>query len=305
MRHLELKDREDRLADLAERQWGLLFTADLRRAGLDASAIARRVRQRRLARLYAGVFAFGHTQLLPQARWWAALTTCGKATALSHVTAGRFHGWPLDDVEDDRIHLSTTRAIQSRADIVVHRTRHLDRVDLFHTRPFRVTTIPRTLVDLADVLEWDTFRALADSRPRLDVRAIARAQARCPKRPGSPLVTRLIEADDAHTKSEFERRFLRFVTAHDFPRPDLLNEWVAGHKADCVYRFRDGRSPRGLVVELDGRAYHERRAQMRADRHRDTDYQLAGYLILRLVWDDLHPSEVPRTARRLRRLLDA
>jgi very-short-patch-repair endonuclease len=111
------------------------------------------------------------------------------------------------------------------------------------------------------------------------------------------LVTRLIEADDAHTKSEFERRFLRFLKAQQLPPPDALNEDVAGHKADCVYRTRH------LVVELDGRAYHRRRAQMRADRHRDVDYQLDGYLILRLVWDDLHDDEAAATARRVRRML--
>jgi very-short-patch-repair endonuclease len=72
---------------------------------------------------------------------------------------------------------------------------------------------------------------------------------------------------------------------------------VAGHLADCVHR-----SAR-LVVELDGRAFHERRAQMRADRHRDTDYQLDGHRILRLVWDDLHPDEATRTAGRVRRML--
>jgi len=41
----------------------------------------------------------------------------------------------------------------------------------------------------------------------------------------------------------------------------------------------------------------------RADRHRDTDYQLAGFRILRLVWDDLHPDEVARTAGRVRAML--
>jgi very-short-patch-repair endonuclease len=109
----------------------------------------------------------------------------------------------------------------------------------------------------------------------------------------------LIDADDAHTKSEFERRFLRFLAAHDLPRPDALNIRVAGHRADCV--FREQR----LVVELDGRAFHRRRAQMRADRQRDTDYQLAGHRVLRLVWDDLHPGDAPRTADRVRRMLAA
>jgi hypothetical protein len=42
---------------------------------------------------------------------------------------------------------------------------------------------------------------------------------------------------------------------------------------------------------------------MRADRNRDTDYQLAGHRILRLVWDDLHPTQVARTAERVRKML--
>lgn len=72
---------------------------------------------------------------------------------------------------------------------------------------------------------------------------------------------------------------------------------MAGHEADCVYEGAR------LVVELDGRGYHDRRAQMRADRHRDSDYQAARSWILRLVWDDLHPGEAPATADRLRTML--
>ncbi len=302
MRPSGLKDREARLFALANQQYGLLFAEDLAAAGVDRDMVKRRVAAHRLTRLHRGVYAFGHTVLQEEGRWLAALRACGDDSALSHVTAGRFHGWPLD--AGDALHLSTTRALSCRDDLVVHRTRHLDRVDLFDAHPFRVTTIPRTLVDLADHLGWDAYRALADGLRRVDLGAIGEAHARCPNRPGAPLVTRLIQADDAHTRSAFERRFLRFLIAQRLPRPEALNEDVAGHQADCVYRF-SGRALHGLVVELDGRAYHDRRSQMRADRHRDTDYQLAGYLILRLVWDDLHPAEAPRTIDRLRRLLGA
>jgi hypothetical protein len=297
MRAQERNDRETRLFERANAHEGLLHHDHLTAEGLNRSDIGRRLAAHRLTRIHDKVYAFGHIALRPEAYWLAALWTFGRGAVLSHTTAAAFHGWSVQWPQDT-VHLSTTRALRSRDGITVHRVRHLDRVDVFHDRAFAVTHVPRTLVDLADVLAWTEYRALADSLPYLAVTQIRAAQLRTPKRPGAPLVTRLIEADDAHTKSEFERRFLALVTSYGLPRPDDLNVRVAGHKADCVYRTE----PR-LVVELDGRAYHQRRAAMRADRQRDSDYQLDGFRILRLVWDDLHPNEASATARRLRRML--
>lgn len=300
--------RERELRALAERQFGLLRREDLCAAGLTADAIKGRLDTCRLTRVQGGVYAFGHAALRDEGRWLAALWTCGGDAALSHLTAAAYFGWPLPGDRWDRstarkrhaehpVHVSVTGSRRSRDGLIVHRVRRLDRVDVFRPHPLCVTTMPRTLVDLADVLTWPQYRAVADALRRLNVPAIRAAQHRSPNRPGAPLVTRLVAADDAHTKSEFERRFLRFVDTHIVARPDALNEWVAGQKADCVYHERR------LVVELDGRAHHQRRGQMRADRHRDIAYQAAGYRIMRLVWDDLHPTEAPATVTRLRKLL--
>lgn len=296
MRDLQNKDRERRLLALANRQHGLLGYEDLTAAGLDRRAIWRRVDACRLTRVHDRVFAFGHVALSPQGWWLAALWACGPSTVLSHLSAVAFNGMRSGPLTGP-VHVSTTRSVRSRPGIVVHRVRHLDGADVYRRGPFLVTTVPRTFVDVADILEWDTFRALADAQRELRIDRIRDAQRRSPKRPGAPQVTRLIEADDAHTKSELERRFLRFCVARSLPRPDDLNEWIGGHKADCVYRAAR------LVVELDGRAFHERRAQMRADRRRDSDYQLAGFHILRLVWDDLNRAEAVTTAARVRRML--
>ncbi len=294
MAALRLKPSEKWLLDKANGQFGLLRDEDLR-GRLGRGGVLSRLEACRLTRLYPGIYAFGHTALRDEGLRLAAQWSVGGDATLSHLTAAAFHGWRVDS-DDDRIHLSTTSTAQ-RSDLAVHRTRHLDRVDILQAGPFRVTHVPRTLVDLADVLPWRAFRGLVDHLPSVRLDKLKEAQARAPFRVGAPRVTRLIEADDAHTKSEFERRFLTFVQTHGIRRPDHLNHDVAGHKADAVYVAER------LVVELDGRAYHERRAQMRADRHRDTDYQLAGYLILRLVWDDLHADEADATTRRLRRLL--
>jgi len=215
---------------------------------------------------------------------------------LSHVSAARFHGM---NVAVDRIpHVSTTRSLKSRPGIELHRLRSLDVKDVFHSPLMDVTTIPRTVVDLADVLEWTEYRAAADSLRHLEIESVRSALARAPGRRGAPFVLRLIDADGAHTKSEFERRFRRFVRACQIPLPERTNERVAGHRADCIY------DSSRLVIELDGRAYHERRAQMRADRQRDADYQLHFFRILRLVWDDLHVDEAAATAAKIRKFLE-
>lgn len=290
---------ETRLLERANRQWGLLRHEDLGREGLGRGAIAARIATRRLNRVHHRVYAFGHTVLRDEGRWLAALWACDD-TVLSHWDAAAYHGWRVvPPAGDDSVHLSTTGAKRSRPGITVHRVLALGRLDVFRAGLFTVTTIPRTLVDLADVMTWAEFRALADAQPRLNFPAIRAAHLRAGRRPGRGRVQRLIEADDAHTKSEFERRFLKFLDRHGIGRPDGLNVKVAGHKADCHYI--DER----LVVELDGRAFHRRRAQMRADRQRDADYQLAGQRILRLVWDDLHPDEDLATAARLREFLGA
>lgn len=300
MREMRSTDRERQLFELANRQLGLLRYDDLTAAGLSTSPISRRAATHRLTRVHHLVYAFGHTALREEGRWLAAAWTCGENAVLSHFSAARFHGWDVRDPED-RIHISTVGKGRSREELAVHRVARLDRADVLRAPQLRVTHMPRTLVDLADVMPWADYRRLADGLPVLKVAAIRAAQTRAVggRRVGAPLVRRLIEADDVHTESEFERRYLRFAGRHGLPRPDALSVDVAGHKADCVYRAQR------LVLELDGRGYHSRRAQMRADRIRDGDYQVAGYLILRLVWDDLHPDEADRTVTRIRRMLDA
>lgn len=261
------KARELRLLELANSQSGLLRHTDLTGERLARGAIADRLSTSRLTRLHHHVYTFGHSAITRQGTWLAAMWACGDGAVLSHVSAAAFHGM-LDEENTAPVHISTTGKVRSREGIVVHRLGGLRKVDIFSPHPLLVTHIPRTLVDLADVLPWDEYRAVADNLPKLRLDTVKEAQQRAPGRRGAPLVTRLIEADDAHTKSEFERRFLRFSRAHSLPRPDDLNCWIAGHKADCHYV--DER----LVIELDGRAHHKRRAQMRADRQRDTDYQV-------------------------------
>jgi very-short-patch-repair endonuclease len=77
------------------------------------------------------------------------------------------------------------------------------------------------------------------------------------------------------------------VTAHRLPAP-RLNVEVAGLEVDAFW-------PQwGLVVELDGRAYHSVPGAFERDRVRDAQLQRAGHRVLRVTHKRLHtePTQV-------------
>ena len=283
------------LHELAERQHGVVTRRQLLDRGLGEDAIDWRLRSGQLHRVHRGVYALGRPGLSREGRWLAAVRACGDGAVLSHLSAAALHRMAAGT--DAVVHVSTPRRVHRQSGIAAHHTRFLDPQDVVTLGLLPVTRQPRTLVDLADVMAYAELRAVADGLRRLELEALAAAQARAPNRRGAARVARLLASDRMRTRSAFERRYLRFCAAHGLPRPDATNVRVAGHEVDALH------AGARLAVELDGRAHHERRAQMRADRRRDADLQLAGLRVLRLVWEQLDADEAPVTAALVRGLL--
>ena len=269
--------------------------AQLLALGVSEGRVESWVRRGRLFRRHKGVYAVGRPALDRHGEWLAAVWACGAGAVLSHITAAELHGMAVETA--GVVHVSTTRDIASRPGLVVHRTRHLDPEDVVTLGLLPVTRQPRTLVDLADVLPYTELRGIADGLRRLDLAALRAAQDRAPNRRGAARVARLLDSERRRTRSELERRYLRFCSAHGLPRPEATNVRVAGHEVDALH------AGARLAVELDGRAHHERRAQMRADRRRDAELQLAGLRVVRLVWEQLGASAAAATRRLLAALL--
>lgn len=147
------------------------------------------------------------------------------------------------------------------------------------------------------LIAWQELAAVADRLWDIDLRALVAARERASHRAGRHRSRQLVEREEPHTRSEFEREFLRFLRRHGLPRPSGLNQRVDRFVVDAVYPEVP------LAVELDGRAYHARRREMTRDRHRDADLQGLGYRVLRLVWEDLYDEQAAATIRRLTKLL--
>ena len=149
-----------------------------------------------------------------------------------------------------------------------------------------LTSLARTLLDLADVLDAQALRRTiteAESRGRFDLASLAAVAQNNPGRRGAKLM-RAAEAAGHRTRSPLEDRFLAFVERWGVEEPES-NVWLEGYEVDFLWRRV------GLVVEMDGAAEHGTRAAVRRDRRRDRVLWRAGFRTMRLTDDALNAVE--------------
>ena len=206
---------------------------------------------------------------------------CGPGAALSHRDAAAL--WELRQSNSALIDVIVpSQNGRRRPGIRVHRSSRLrpDEVTVQHGIP--VTTVARTLLDLADVLDRQALKRViteAEYTRQFDLNAINAVVQHNPGRSGA----KLLEAAGARrhrTRSKLELRFLGLLERNGIEEPES-GVWIEGYEVDFLW-------PRaGLVVELDGMAAHTTRATFNADRLRDRQLWKAGFRTMRLTDDAL------------------
>jgi very-short-patch-repair endonuclease len=269
---------------LVERQHGVVTTAQLKAAGMSKGAIANRVRDGWLHPLYKGVYAVGHARVSYKGRLWAAVLATGGV--LSHRTAAAV--WDLLPPPAGPIDVTVSGEGRSRTGIRVHRSKTLDPLsDVVRDEDgLPRTSVARTLVDLADVLNQ---RRLKRVLKRAETMRIADVK-QLPGRRRLPVVH-----EPELTRSALERRFRRLLRRHGLPQP-RSNATVLGNEVD--FFWADAR----LVAETDGRDAHLTPTAFEDDRRRDADLLVAGYRVVRFTWAQV-TEEPLRVANTLQRLL--
>lgn len=265
---------------LAGRQYGVVTRAQLLAFGVSERTIDRWIRQRRLIPIHAGVYAVGHRILTPRGHLLAAVLACGPTAVLSHMSAGAL--WNLLATAQTRTDVTvpgTSR--KSQSGIRVHRTRHLDPEDIAAIGGIPVTSLARTVVDLAGVLRPQQRLEVIEEADRLEILDFAAVQRVIDRRPmvkGVAHLRRIIDeyTEAPNTRSRLERDFLALITEAGLPKAQL-NTKIAGMTVDVYWpEWR-------LVVELDSRAYHLTPRQFETDRIRDARVQRLGIRILRIT----------------------
>jgi very-short-patch-repair endonuclease len=288
--------RERELAALSERQHGVVSRRQLLDAGLGRRAIGRRVEAGRLRCLHRCVYAFGYRRLDSRGEWMAAVLACGEGAVLSHRSAAalwRLMRSPLGSVE-----VSAARG-RRRQGITIHEGSIVN-AERTVVAGIPVTSVARTLFDLAEVVDEKQLGSTFEEADRLRILRMPELEAVCARGHGrralKPIRT-LIDAarTSEDTQSPLEDRVLDLCHEHRLPLP-VAGARVLGREVDALWPDRK------LMVEADSWEFHGHREAFERDRARDAAMQAEGYRVIRLTHRRLD-QEPATVASQLRRLL--
>jgi hypothetical protein len=287
------------LAELASRQHGVAAAWQLRHRGIDRSFVHRRLRAQRIHRVHDGVFAVGHPLLGPQGWRMAAVLFGGPGAVLSHRAAGaehqlrRWSGRPSITVPGDR---------RSTPAIDVHRAR-LPADEITTCDGIPITSVPRTLLDLATVLDDHALLMAVNEAEKGelgDALSLPDMLERHRGERGAGFLRRVLaDAGYGVAIEDLEDLFARRIAAWGLPRPELnatISVDGTNYSPDCLWRDRR------LIVELDSVRHHGTAPALTRDATRERRLVLAGWRIIHVTWAQLNS---PRESRELERDLRA
>jgi very-short-patch-repair endonuclease len=262
---------------LAGKQHGIVHGKQLREAGLTKQGIRRRVEAGWLMPKYHGVYAVGHTALTDKSHLIAAVYAAGEEALAGYRAAGGLwgilRGW-------QPIEVTAPRSRVSGKGFTLHRSRLIHPEDRALIDNIPVTSLARTLVDLAEVLSEERLADAvheAEIRGLFDLKKVERVLARLPGRKGRHKLKRVLSAYrdvQPFVRSRAERRVLAMCEEHGLPRPKV-NSWIGRYEVDFFWPDAN------LALEFDGGAVHRTTKAFYEDRKRDRFLAAQGIHVVR------------------------
>lgn len=257
---------DGRLGRLATAQGGVIARRQALALGATRRTVDARLARGLLIVLFPSVYALGHAATNARGRAIAALLAV-PGSVLSHRTAAAIWGLLLDALIFPDVTVTVPTA-GTRRTIRVHRSRTLEPQDVLIRRSLPLTSLPRTLLDLAETApEHVTARAVREARVNHHSQPhhIKALLSRSPGRRGAAVLTRILDGPDAEpTRSQTERAMLRLLAQAGLPRPEV-NVEIGRHLCDFLWREA------GLIIETDGWDTHGDRNSFESDRARDAE----------------------------------
>jgi putative AbiEi antitoxin of type IV toxin-antitoxin system len=265
------------LADLAGRSHGVVTRGELLRAGITRHQIKHRVRAGALLREHPGVYRVGHRARSVEATFLAAVWACGDGAVLSGRAAAHLWGLTKGRPPRPEVTAPTKHRLQG---VTTHRARSIEATT---HRGIPITTVPRTLVDLASHLSLDALaRTCHEAGVRHDTtpKQVEAVLEKRPKTKGAAKLREILRGDTHVTLSELERQFLQRLKTADLPLPQT-NKRAHGRRVDCRW------PERRLTVELDSYRYHHSRHAWEQDRRREREARARGDEFRRYTYGDV------------------
>lgn len=218
----------------------------------------------------------------------AAVLASGPDAVLSHHSAAAL--WMIRPTSRSTIDVTVPHATRS-SKLIRRHVSHLPADERTIADGIPVTTVPRTILDLAATEPLDVVRALLREMEFRELWSslslwdlIERHAGRRGIRKVKAALDGVKDEPAGERKSPLEERFAPFLRLHRLPLP-RFNDWILigdrRFQVDCHW------PDLGQIVELDGWQGHKSRTAFREDRARDRILNVHGYTVTHLTWNQL------------------
>ncbi|WP_309650506.1 type IV toxin-antitoxin system AbiEi family antitoxin domain-containing protein [Nocardioides sp.] len=273
----------DKISELLRDQDGLVSRRQALGLGLKQHDLERMLRRRELATVHPGVYVEHTGPLTWKQRAWAAVLLAGPGSALSHTSAVRIAEGPGRRHVDDRdieVAVDADRNVTPAQGVHVHRLRDFTDRALTNLAPPRIRYDDAVLdVTLDAPTRLDTVAVLADAcggRRTTAQRLLRTARSRSRVRDRASLLGVLEDVAEG-TCSVLEHGYLdRVLRPHGLP--EGLRQVRYSHAGRTYTDVDHG----GVLVELDGRLFHDSAVARDLDLGRDLSAAVDGLETLRL-----------------------
>lgn len=270
------------VGELAARQRTIFTRSQLLALGIPPRTIGAALTRSRIHRVHRGVYSLVPRAARPAfAAEQAALLACGPTAVLSHHSAARLHGLRAPEPAEIDITISGGDRGRSHVGVRIHRTQCLERPDHVRAGGLALTSVARTVVDLAPILNDRALELLIDEALKRTSRTkLADALLRHRGRPGTPRLAALLDPDrpSSDTWSQREERLLRLVRQAGLPPPEAnvpLDR--TGLIPDLLWREQR------VIVEYDSYEHHAGPAAFHHDRDRHNHFTSLGYQVIHVT----------------------
>ncbi len=276
--------RDERLIELAARQFNRLSRQQLLELGIGQRAIERRVTSGRLAIVDRGVYAI--PPVLDHDVWgprMAAILTAPD-TVLSHGSAGAAGGFWKHHLPFETVTRPGNGGPRRHGGVRVYRSTVLAD-DCTAIRGIPCTTVPRTVLDLGRVVGMRSLATAVREAVRLElttVHALADCVGRHHRRPGTRrlagVLARYSGLPIERARSGAEVRAMEILRNAGRPLPEL-NARLAGEEADLSW------GSLRLIIEIDGAPFH---LDVGEDARKQAAWESHAWAVRRLPAEDVY-----------------
>jgi very-short-patch-repair endonuclease len=273
--------------DYAKRHGGIITTREALTLGLPQSTLTRRVSDGIFVRMGRGLLVLPGTSTRPDVMMRAAGRLLG--AVVSHQSAARIH--KMEPIPKSTPSVTVPhRGTHVFPGLIVHQSTDLLPEHVMTVGGLRVTTPPRTILDLAKVLGAKRLERIIDNALAGGIvdfdelwtlyLALTRQGKTGMRKMGTILAERADGKRIPDTVIETKLFELLDNAGIRTPEKQFHAPWLEPIHGRVDFAYPAER----IVIEADSRRWHALYDAFEVDRRRDIAAQLAGWIVLRITW---------------------